>query len=169
MKQKQTYNKLKKKIKLLKFALISLTICFVIVSVSFFVLYIFLFGVSLFVLPINYTLNTTELDISERVQIENIFSQINPLYLQGQRKLLFTKNITKYLSLSEITKNEREGYITMGFNYGYPKGNIIIEYVKDEEILKEFICHELLHTFMKLDDKTHEIVYDLGRKKVCFE
>lgn len=103
--------------------------------------------------------NLTDKEISF---FEGVFFQVNALYLYEQGEIIVTKNIT---ACEECT----------GYNIG--KGRkIYIKFYQNEEFLKETISHEFAHTFLRSEkgdeDKNHplhQIVYDLGRKKVAFD
>lgn len=97
------------------------------------------------------------LTLQEQKNIKNMIMEINPLYSKLQHNITFTKNISKYYLKEQLN----------GFNDG--KGNSVIQYRDDLIATKITLCHELLHSYFKLDEASHDIIYSLSRKLVCYD
>lgn len=95
---------------------------------------------------------------------QQALKEVNPIYLAGTKKIVFTKNIKDHLSWIDKTIEPRWRLIT-GFN---KNSNAYVEYDRQNSTLKATLCHELLHTHMKLSEPTHKLVYDLESKEVCY-
>lgn len=138
--------------------------CFIIISILFMFfayLYFSFTGINYKLIKMSAdetNLNIEELKLSEQKLILNIIDEVQPIYMKTQKSITFTHNISKY----SLSYNNLD---TAGFNLNK---NIYIEFVNNEEIMKEVICHELLHSFFRFDDYSHSIIYDLGEQKVCF-
>jgi len=49
------------------------------------------------------------------------------------------------------------------------RNRIYVEYLDNEISLKKVICHEILHSFMKGDEITHKIIYNLEESLPCYK
>lgn len=134
-----------------------LYICFCIVCISFFILIlcitIIIYNVYPFYkkdLSIQYD-NITDSQIKD---FEYIFDDIKPIYYSAVSSMVLTNNIDKY-------KPDCNCY---GFN---KNKRIYIQYVEDELLLREIVCHELLHTWVYRSNE--EIVTDLARSYPCYK
>jgi len=107
----------------------------------------------------NVTINYDDLTPEETRIAENMISAIKPEYLAHQRSITFTHNLSKFSNDEDV--ETYAGYNYLGHNY--------ILWSDWETSMKITVCHELLHTFMWRDELTHEVVYDLGEKLVCFK
>lgn len=107
----------------------------------------------------------------QKEKINKYLKEVNPLYYEHQRSILFTNDLCQYYDVAglDIECNE----LLKGFNN--KGGEIYLQYEDDESSFKIIFCHELLHTYIypttsdsPYKDKIHGIVYSLGFQQVCF-
>lgn len=105
-------------------------------------------------------LTTEEAEIALKIT-----SEVNPLYLKGHESIAFVHNVEQVEE--EVTGNEfdKDGYMLLGFNY---KGRVYVGYSRDIHEMRSTLCHEILHTYFKGGETTHEIIRDLEDKDVCY-
>lgn len=106
-------------------------------------------------------INLTELTPKETQVAEKVINDLKEEYLSIQKSITIGHNIKKSYPYPDKWNN-----LTAGFN---ADRNIFIEFTSNEKLLREYLCHELLHSFVIHTDEGHEIVYDLGEKMVCFQ
>jgi hypothetical protein len=116
----------------------------------------------------NFTIKVINLSEKEVYDLNKIFKDIKPIYLQGQKSITITNNLTSLIEnrFDFMFDNESEILEVAGFNYG---DDIYIEYSHNNKWIKEVICHELLHTYFINNEVTHKIIYDIGKTEVCFK
>lgn len=151
---------LEKEVLISFFGSIFFLLAFLIVSILFFKSEIIIYesNVGNFE-DLNITLEIDNLTIQEEEKIKKIMSNIKPIYLINQGKIIFTKNMNKYYSKCPRCR---------GVNIDNGQ-NIIIRY-QEEMRMKNTICHELLHTYfsgLRYDDE-QSLVIDLSTYLPCF-
>lgn len=114
----------------------------------------------------SYELTFDGLNATEQSHVQDVLSQLEPEYEALLRHVTVTHNLTPYLQ-SHLLSDPDEDEITDGFNPALSQGRIFVRYTDSDAYLKEIICHEILHS--TISSGSHEIVYDLGRKHVCFK
>lgn len=113
---------------------------------------------------IGIKVNLSGLEYNEQLKVKEILSQVNPLYLKEQESIHFVKDIDRHWD--EFGGNNSK-YID-GFNF--KRGTIYVKhksFLKSE--MKDTICHELLHSYFFPGKVSHEIIYDLAKKGVCYK
>lgn len=108
------------------------------------------------IIPISYD----GLSFSEIDRVKEIINDLAPLYLKGHKSITITNDIKKYQVMERID-NKSIG----GFNKGR---DIYIQNSDNMEWMKNVICHEILHSFIRSGELAHEVVYDLADKGVCY-
>ena len=116
----------------------------------------------------NITIKYDNLTEQEIDFTKSIIKDIKPDYLAYQRSITFTKEIDK-----ECKSLTKPFCVVHGYNDNL--GNNYILFSRDEDTLRETLCHELLHTYFfppssrdPKGDPLHQIVYELGKKGVCY-
>ena len=94
--------------------------------------------------------------------VKGIIDSLNPLYLKGHKSITITDDIKKHQAKEGVPYNKSVG----GFNKGR---EIYIQNFKNLEWMKNVICHEILHSYIRSGEIAHEVVYDLADKGVCYE
>jgi len=112
----------------------------------------------------NLKIDYTDLNSDEIKEVEGIMGNLNPLYTQFVKEVIFTHHITNYCKTSGCSKNCKDGWCS-GFNRDQ---KIVVQYVNNEEWLSQTICHEILHSIIIATKETHKIVYDLEEQGVCY-
>jgi|SRR3990167_9592699 len=102
-------------------------------------------------------INLSELNEEEKEIVMNIITDIKPEYL-NQRSIRIVKNKTFYM---EYISPEAGGYNRFS-------GDITLKFNDDEYLMRVGICHELLHSYMKLSETAHRIVYDVAEYLPCY-
>jgi len=104
---------------------------------------------------INYDdLNDTDIKIAT-----NIIDKLNAKYLKSQKLITFSYNISSFYG---------EGYenSVIGFNRN---NEVFVKFRNNKIGVATTVCHELLHTYFNNDDASHEVLYDVASKSVCFD
>lgn len=109
-----------------------------------------------------------DLNKTQKAHVKEVLDDIKPHYLTFQKSMEFTTN------LSKTTKTKKgEDCNCDGINYNI--GEIYIQYYDSSYILKELVCHEMLHTLFypvrkqSISDPLHKVIYELGHEQVCFK
>ena len=110
-------------------------------------------------------INLQGLNLEETQIAKKVLSELSPEYSRGYNKVYFTKNITKEYIKHNIPLINRVSSDIYGFN---KRGDIFILYINNEKFLRNALCHEILHQFLKKNEIAHRIIYDLAGKEVCF-
>lgn len=104
-----------------------------------------------------YNLSNREIN-----HINRVLDDVRPIFLEEQGNLHFVNNIGDFCDDCEKIA---------GLNRG--KGaNIVVEYYKEDEKLRYYLCHELLHTYTRTNlprDFEEELVATLGKSFVCYD
>jgi hypothetical protein len=111
--------------------------------------------------------NVSELTPAEQAHVYDTLREFKPVCRKLQKSMTFTHNITRYVEKYEGRAAAEKGDI-LGFNH-FSNGNIFMQYTDDTEALKELISHEASHSFARISNPSHDMVYELGYQKVCFE
>lgn len=106
----------------------------------------------------------SELNSSEQEKVLFLLSDLKPIFLKNQKKIVFTKNVSfRYL-------HEGGSYETpsglLGFNKN--KGEIYVQYSEKIETMRLVLCHELLHTYVS-GLYQEEIVSELEQYAPCYK
>lgn len=115
-----------------------------------------------FMFPPNYKtsfyyegLNESQISI-----IQGIMKEVNPIYLEKTHSIRFV-NQTFPGTCNILDRLLGDDTQFLGCNSNH---RIIVEYQDDIELLKNIVCHELSHNFLK----SEEITENLGDQEVCF-
>lgn len=107
----------------------------------------------------------TYINISQSNQsyFEDVLFSMNSLYFYEQRDVIVLSDISPYCNDCDAQNIESEN-------------KIVFKFKRDEFYIKEVLCHEFMHTYIKREvgdedalHPLHQIVYDLGIKHVCFD
>src|SRR3990167_5358676 len=99
----------------------------------------------------------------QRVHASNLIEMTKPLYLHGNKKIIFTTDVKSKTDF--ITRRIMEDRVVYGANA--LNGVIIVKYSEDMEEMARTLCHELLHSPMKRNPQAHEFVYDIENYLTC--
>lgn len=106
-----------------------------------------------------------DLDYNERKVVVGWLEDLKPIYFDLINKIIFTKNrsIIHEAYGDEITNN------IAGLNVN--NGEVIYIYYDDfYDWRREVLCHELLHSIIKLEESLEEqFVGDIDKYGVCYE
>ena len=128
----------------------------------------FVFSIILFAVDSeNLSIKYQGLDKSQTIIVSHIIENIDPIYLQKVKQIIFTTNYTdipdnRNLNLSIY---EEKMKVEAGIFYRIPK-IIYVLYSRNETVLKNRLCHELLHSFVMPGHE--DIVSNLASYEVCY-
>lgn len=109
-----------------------------------------------------------DISIDEKGEILSLFKEIDPKYLINVNEIYITKNQT-YISNYCVLKNAR-GCFQNELRRGKVENTIKLLYTPFyPSLFKEALCHEIVHSIVRSNENFHEIVYDMGRKGVCYK
>ena len=115
-------------------------------------LLIFLTIVNHYNFKVETKIDLSNLTIEERNKVQPILDDIKYSYLNTIKEIRF---------VHEITEIEIEGKELLGYNKR--NGYITILYDRNIHQMRETISHEILHNYIKNDEYSHKIVYDLEK------
>lgn len=107
----------------------------------------------------NITINLTTLSPDEKKIAMGLIRDLNPLYMENQKLILFDKDIMPYYNNTKYKS-------LYGFHKG---GKNYIRYSNSEKRVRKTLCHELLHFHLFSNNLSHEVIGDLAEKGVCYE
>lgn len=111
---------------------------------------------------------STKIDLSELSSLEKVYAintlrGLEEIYLNAQKSITFTHNITKaYIEHGGVESNDE---ILLGLNINK---DIYIQYFSDVDFMKRVLCHETLHSFMVGGDYTEKIIEDIDDLLPCY-
>lgn len=95
-------------------------------------------------------------------KLVEITFDINPIYLKNIKEI-------DYFDAEFLRGFGANGKGIQFIGQYQPRNDrILVRYAVDELSMRAVICHELLHSFMSLDEETHKVVEDIGYQVVCF-
>lgn len=156
----QEVRKIKKELKTMKV----LSLVFILSFIFIFYILVDTYHVNRLFLKKQLQVDTTQLNEEEKQIVENIFSEIKPIYLENQLEFIFTKDIASDYH-RETLFDDGKGNRILGFNK--KSGKIYVLYHKNEYELRRTICHELLHTFI-IGTNEEAMVTDIEPYMVCY-
>lgn len=110
-------------------------------------------------------IDLSNLTAQEAAVVQAIIDDLDPLYLRGHESITVTHDVEAAYQGTLHRTYRGDGFILLGFNY---KGRIYVQYDTDVEDMRRTLCHELLHTYHKGGETTHDIIRDLEAKDVCY-
>jgi hypothetical protein len=113
-------------------------------------------------------INYNDLNESQREISENIIKDLKPEYLNVQKSITFTNNLSNYYKKRFYQSQKDYNYelnILLGFN---TNRDIYVLYSEDTFELKAILCHELLHSYFDKTVQSHNVIYDLDIFLVCY-
>ena len=105
----------------------------------------------------------------DKQSINELISGLKPEYQIALNKIYFTNNFSILYKYCPRAKGK-----TMGCSI--PSNGEIFIYVDDaiyqieeDDKIKTFVCHEILHSVIRTSENNHRIIYDLGEMHVCYK
>ena len=118
----------------------------------------------------NYNPNiyTNELSSEEKAEITDIIDSLKEDYALTMDEVYFTKNRTFMDNLcGNKCYGQNHRYVNENTEWIW-KSQIYVYVSNDMNQVKQTLCHELAHQFVKKEEYYHKFVYDLAREGVCY-
>lgn len=97
----------------------------------------------------------------EKERVYKVVGDLDPDYSALINRITFVKE------RSVMDEKCKSRSIARGCNVLWD-GEIYVYYSEGIRALRITVCHEILHSVLRLGDVTHDIVYDLGINQVCY-